>query len=62
ETWDQGTMAEPLRAGEQVGVLLADGTCSARPPVGDPGRQAWLRTIMETVSRIAYCVVEARTE
>jgi len=54
ETWD-GAGAFGALAGE-VGVRLPDGTCSPRPPVGDPSRQAWLQMIMTTVERIEYCV------
>jgi hypothetical protein len=59
ETWDGGGAAPTLLA-TQIGVRLNDGTCSPRPPVGDPGRQAWLQMIMETVRRIAYCTVDPR--
>jgi len=60
ETWDGGGGgAAPLAQGVQIGVRLRDGRCSARPAVGDPGRQAWLQMIMTTVERIEYCRLEA---
>jgi len=61
EIWDQGGGAAPGADAVRVGVRLPDGTCSPRPPVGDPTRQAWLQMIMETVQRIAYCRVEKQT-
>lgn len=61
ETWDGGGGgAAPGLLASRVGVRLNDGTCSPRPPAGDPGRQAWLQMVMETVRRIQYCTVEAR--
>jgi len=58
ETWFGGGAA-PLTG--PVGVRLPDGTCSPRPAVGDPGRQAWLQMIMETVKQIEYCSAGTET-
>jgi len=51
----------PMLLATQVGIRLRDGSCSPRLPVGEPGRQAWLQMIMESVARIEYCRVETGT-